>query len=232
MHVRIPVVISQSDRRVGSIAEYEEQLITQLMFESGLDATLISDLKSIQPDTTDHLCIEGLKGDFALASWESAKSVLDHLNRLGLHSLVIIPVDGGDRSERIESGVLPKKIFFVPLSVSTPIHITIRQLQELRESRSIPVVSLGWKAAPVTQRVAELVKPGTHLPIVSEIPPKNTSKSQSRSDADAPVRTHSPGDLLPKPNLPLSHSEPSRTDDEDDFPELDGLMDDLDKFEI
>ena len=58
MAVRIPVVISQHERRSGSVADYEEQLVTRLIFENGLDATLIADLNSIAIDTTDHLCIE------------------------------------------------------------------------------------------------------------------------------------------------------------------------------
>ena len=207
MAVRIPVVISQHERRSGSVADYEEQLVTRLIFENGLDATLIADLNSIEIDTTDHLCIEGLKGDFALASWSSAAYVCEHLHRLGMPSIEIVPVDGSPKMLSNQNGSIPKKIYFVSLATNVPIESTIRTLRDLRESRSIPVFSIGL--SPHEKKSS----PAITLPMVSlvsalPIEPKKSSLSASN---------------LQKEDVGV---------DDEEFPNIDQLMDDLDKFEI
>ena len=215
MAVRIPVVVSQCERRSGSMADYEEQLITKLIFENGLDATLVADLKSIAIDTTDHLCIEGLKGDFAIATWESMAYVCEHLHRLGVDSLELLPVDGSPKmvSRRDGAGPSshPKTIFFVSLSTSTPIDKTIHTLRTLRESRSIPVFSLGG------------------------IRPKEVQKSIVPF-ADESIRTEMAAAPAKTIQESTSHSELTKQnteESEDDlFPDIDQLMLDLDKFEL
>lgn len=207
MAVRIPVVISQHERRSGSVADYEEQLITRLIFENGLDATLIADLNSIAIDTTDHLCVEGLKGDFALASWSSAAYVCEHLHRLGMPSIEIVPVDGSPKMQSNQNGAIPKKIYFVSLATNVPIESTIRTLRDLREARSVPVFSIGLSPQEKKSSV------GLPLPMVSlvsalPVEPKKSSLSTSV----------------------LLNEEPGVDDEE--FPNIDQLMDDLDKFEI
>lgn len=223
MAIRIPVVISQNERRHGSVADYEEQLLTRLILENGLDATLIADLKSIELDTTDHLCIEGLKGDFALATWESDQYVFDHLHRLGIPSLEIVPVDGSEkkRSVRDEKAV-PKKIFLVSLDASNSIDATIQTLRELRQARSTPVFSIGLggvasrsaSSTSVPSRGAdgtlpvesmESVKPTALNPRISPMPANSQFQEQAYAVVD---------------------------DGDDEFPNIDKLMEDLDKFEI
>jgi len=207
MAVRIPVVISQHERRSGSVADYEEQLVTRLIFENGLDATLIADLNSIAIDTTDHLCIEGLKGDFALASWSSAAYVCEHLHRLGMPSIEIVPVDGSPKMLSNQNGAIPKKIYFVSLATNVPIESTIRTLRDLREARSIPVFSIGL--SPHEKKSS----PATTLPMVSLVsalpvePKKSSLSASSLLNEDVGV-------------------------EDEEFPNIDQLMDDLDKFEI
>ncbi|MEQ1828016.1 MAG: hypothetical protein ABL921_18795 [Pirellula sp.] len=218
MAVRIPVVVCQSERRAGGTADYEEELITRLIFENGLDATLVADLKSIQLDTTDHLCIEGLKGDFAVASWESPQYVCEHLHRLGMPSIVMVPLNGAPKLESIRDGLAPKKIFFVALSTSTTIDSTIQSLQDLRQARSIPVVSLGLThvAKPIPETSAGAVKsppvvdkdsspfPGTTA-LSSQKPPMESAVANSKKDSEVEC---------------------------DEFPNIDELMNDLDQFEL
>ena len=163
MAIRIPVVISQHERRAGSIADYEEQLITRLVMENGLDATLIADLKSIELDTTDHLCIEGLKGDFALATWESPQYVCDHLHRLGISTLEIIPVDGSPKSHSGDLSRPSKKIFMISLATNFPIHSTIASLKDLLVSRSTPVFSIG---TPVHRNQPATIIPAPTLSVI------------------------------------------------------------------
>jgi hypothetical protein len=213
MAIRIPVVICQHERRAGSIADYEEQLITRIVMESGLDATLIADLKAIELDTTDHLCIEGLKGDFALATWESTQYVCEHLHRLGVPSLEIIPVDGAPKSHSGEASAPAKKIFLISLATNVSIDTTIKTLKDLLQSRSTPVFSIG---APIHRARTETVK-------------------STPSDAKPAVHSISQSIEATKPILATKRVDDAATNasaDTDDFPELDLLMDELDQFNL
>jgi hypothetical protein len=214
MAVRIPVVISQSVRRAGAVAEYEQDLVTRLIFENGLDATLVADLQSIQVDTTDHLCIEGLKGDFALASWEPPEYACTHLHRLGIESLVLVPINGGPRLESVRDGMSPKKIFFILLSTNESIDETIKSLQELRNARAIPVVSLGL----ASNRSVSAIRPQAKMDVVK---PQEVEKA-----SEVPSKV-----LLPS-TLPAINPIVLEMGDVDAFPNIDELMNDLDKFEL
>ncbi len=187
MAIRIPVVISQHERRAGSIADYEEQLITRLVMENGLDATLIADLKSIEVDTTDHLCIEGLKGDFALATWETVPYVCNHLHRLGIPALEIIPVDGGPKSHSGNPSLQAKKIFMISLATNNLIDTTIKSLKDLLASRSTPVFSIG---TPPNRNKPSTVVPAPTLiaaPAPTRIDPAVPGAHQvSSADLDFP----------------------------------------------
>ena len=207
MAIRIPVVISQHERRAGSVADYEEQLITRIVLESGLDATLIADLKAIELDTTDHLCIEGLKGDFALATWESTQYVCQHLHRLGVPSLEILPVDGSPKSRSGMDNVPAKKIFLISLATNVSIDTTIKTLKELLQSRSTPVFSIG---APIHRARPETAKltPAEARPVVHSI--SQPTEMAKRVDEPADVTSA----------------------ETDDFPNLDLLMDELDQFNL
>jgi hypothetical protein len=203
MAVRIPVVVSQHERRSGTFADYEEKLVTRLIFENGLDATLVSDLRSIAHDTTDHLCIEGLKGDFALATWESPEYVCQHLHRLGFPAIELLPVDGSPKRTSNQDGSRPKTIFLVSLSVSASIDQTIKILKELREARSTPVFSIG----STPKRTPNVV---SHVSPLPKNPQDSTVASESVSVPLAALVVH----------------------DQDDFPNIDQLMNDLDQFEL
>ncbi|MCY2984581.1 MAG: hypothetical protein NTY15_13230 [Planctomycetota bacterium] len=216
MAIRIPVVISQHERRAGSIADYEEQLITRIVMESGLDATLIADLKAIEHDTTDHLCIEGLKGDFALATWESTQYVCEHLHRLGVPSLEILPVDGSPKSHSGVESVPAKKIFLISLATNVSIDTTIKTLKDLLQSRSTPVFSIGaliHRARTETAKSPSEARPFAH------------SISQ-------PIERAKPE--IAKPEIAKRVDQPASVTsaETDDFPNLDLLMDELDQFNL
>ncbi len=221
---RIPVVISQHERRAGSIADYEEQLITRIVMESGLDATLIADLKSIELDTTDHLCIEGLKGDFALATWESAPYVCSHLHRLGIPLLEIIPVDGSPKTRSGDAkSQPPKKIFMIALATDISLDSTIKTLKDLLLSRSTPVFSIGGPIGSNKRNAVDIP------PIVDskQLPPALTNNVTNNL-------TNNLTNLLPKlsrVDAPRQIVSPLPTVD-GNFPNIDQLMDELDRFEI
>ncbi len=216
------MVISQHERRSGSIADYEEQLITRIVMESGLDATLIAELKSIELETTDHLCIEGLKGDFALATWESPQYVCTHLHRLGIPAVEIIPVDGSPKTTSGDVGLHPsKKILFISLSTNMSVDATIKTLKDLLTARSTPVFSIG---APIHRgKPVPMSHETTMSPKTTEQPPR-----QKATTADMPTEIVS----HLKNRVEISRPTVSVVSDNAEFPNIDQLMDELDQFEI
>ena len=225
MAVRIPVVISQHARRSGSIADYEEQLITCIVMESGLDATLIADLKSIELDTTDHLCVEGLKGDFALATWESAAYVCTHLHRLGIPSIEIVPVDGSQKTFSGESGITSKKIFFIPLATNVSIDATIQTLKGLLLARSTPVFSIG---APIHRAKTGAVNQPTSQQPTSQQPASQMESSAHKEPSPPVANSIDHPERLVQP-VKLTRSQSAA---DNDFPNIDQLMDELDEFQL
>jgi hypothetical protein len=210
MSGRISVVVSQFERRHGQKAEFEEELVTQLLFTNGLDATLIADLKTIEQHSTDHLCLEGIKGDFVLASWESAEYVQHQLDRLGITGFSIVPMSG-QPAIASASGANGKRIFFIALNQADRIDVTIQSIRKLVESRSVPVFNFGSIAK----------KPAASSLEITEIKPKiapslTMSTSQERIDSSPAIVSMSAAN---------SH-------DEDDFPDLDRLLEDFDEFKL
>ncbi len=220
MAIRIPVVISQHERRSGSVADYEEQLITSIVMESGLDATLIADLKSIELDNTDHLCVEGLKGDFALATWESTQYVCTHLHRLGIASLEIIPVDGSPKTSSGDSGGLPKKVFLISLATNVSIDATIKTLKSLLLARSTPVFSIGAPIHRTKSESASLPTGVSKLP-VSSMPAPSKPVPPTINEVTNPIRISQA--IVVSRNESVEGS---------DFPNIDQLMDELDQFQL
>ncbi len=225
MAIRIPVVISQHERRSGSVADYEEQLITRIVMESGLDATLIADLKSIQLDTTDHLCIEGLKGDFALATWESSQYVCDHLHRLGIPSLEIVPVDGSPVSRSGETRVPPKKIFMVALTATNSIESTIKTLKDLLLSRSTPVFAIG---APIHR---SKTTPSGTVTSIQNLTSAGAAPKLTKLHVEKSVMSDVPISIRVDSPKPVA-SKPVASSDDSEFPNIDQLMDDQDQIEM
>lgn len=84
MAPRLSIVISQAPTHDASIADVEQAIVTALMFEPGMDPMLIGHLEGIQSGTTDHLCLEGVRGDFVLLGWLPTQSAYDQLARLGI----------------------------------------------------------------------------------------------------------------------------------------------------
>lgn len=223
MAPRISVVISQFERRQGQRADFEEQLITRLLFENGLDATLIADLKSIATDTTDHLCLEGIKGDFVLATWESPQYVAEHLARLKIGGFSIVPMDGSP-SLPSPDGSHGKRVYYLDLKSENQLDRVISQIKKLVESKNTAVYNIGGislLSKPIAPQAGDVT--AKNLPEVAIL--GNIQRTESK-----PTPVNTPGSNIPGSSMP-AHS-PLEAQDDDEFPQLDQLLDDLDSFKL
>jgi len=140
MAARLPVVVSQSIRREPRSVSCEENLITELLFTQGLDATLIGPLESIQIGSTDHLCLEGLKGPFALLSWGSVREVASQLARLSIQGGLADRDDNQVTIVEIKApGVegIDRRIDHYQLRTETLPSVWIDQIKQTLQSRDV-----------------------------------------------------------------------------------------------
>ena len=264
MAIRLPVVLAQHAKRSAVYTDCEESWITSLLFEERLDATLVADLASIQLDSTDYLCLMGIKGDFVLVSWDDSSVVYRELVRLGFESFDIVPVDGSERIPSVQRFHNIKKIYLIGYQRGVSVSVPIGQLKGLLESKSTPVFQL--QTAPKVQRSGNSLR----LPVIPIAPVQaslpqtsvaNTSVGQTtavrhttdkHSDTQpltARIQQGEESSILDaagfgdgkKPNrneLPetpapsaLSRQDNFAIEDDLDFPHIDSLVDELDRFD-
>jgi len=214
MAARIPVVVSQSVRREPAAVSCEENLITELLFTPGLDATLIGPLVNLQSGSTDHLCLEGLKGPFALITWGSASESQQQLSQLGIYGsihdcdsqgLTEFAIDGSPSNDR-------RRIDHYQLRSDTKPAYWIERLKrslEIRDVRAfqiqLPSNSTGLSLAPTNPR--------------DKVPYQLSARSLESKNKTASV--------------PITNAKAIDLNSDDEaWEHLDSLMDDLDRADL
>lgn len=243
MAIRLPVVLAQHSRRVSSYTDCEESWITSLLFEERLDATLVADLASIQLDSTDYLCLAGLKGDFVLVTWENTSVILRELVRLGFDSFDIVPVDGSAKVSSPNRSQSIKKIYLMGFNKGVPVSEPIGQLKRLLESKSTPVFQLQITSKPSSPSTSQALPVISDVGLMSSKPLSNSSANYASSGmvgASATNVTHTPSNAGPQVgSVPLTKDRAATgipdsgniAYEDDDFPHIDNLVDELDRFD-
>ncbi len=213
MAARLPVVISQSIRREASASACEEKLITELLFTPGLDATLIGPVESIEAGRTDHLCLEGLKGPFALLGWTSIADCHRQLSRLEIHGSLF------DRDDKMSTALMiqtekpadvSRRIDYFQLRTGLEPKYWVELLKQILESRDVKAFQI-------------------QMPIKSSVPllsPNKTIKhSEKRADKIVDATGSQTKEMVYSKTIDLDR-------DQEAWEHLDSLMDDLDRADV
>ena len=83
---KLTVVVSQSQSNNPAKRQLEEGLVEALLFEPGIEITVIPNLYDLKADSTGMLCLQGIGGDMVIASWlfpRAAHWILDRNNIRG-----------------------------------------------------------------------------------------------------------------------------------------------------
>ncbi len=211
MASRLPVVISQHASRAGKESQWEEGLIAALIFANGLDATLVHGLESIAEGSTDHLCLEGLMGDFALLSWLPWEVMVEELNRLQIAGRLLPYTKLGFQNPVELAAKSPKKIRAICLQEGYSETQVMAILQDWLDAQSVRLVSLG---GPKTR---------TESPSIQQIPSPKPAPAPAPSPPSASKKQETPP--TPPASVPPS---PKGASIEEDWAHLDKLVDDLD----
>lgn len=218
---RIVVIISQSPNSDPARREFEEELATRLLFERGIDVSLVPHLEHLEPGSTGLLCLEGVKGDMVLLNWMPETQAFSALKsraiagRLGRHRLAqqqpqaptptVDTVTAGPQAQRF--------IFCLNLADANCADTVLDEINRIREEATVQTVSLA---------LGGLNKPAAALPVVPTAPVVPTVPNP---------QLPKPPSAEPQPAAAPSSSTPSETDEDDDEAmeaRLDQLLDELD----
>lgn len=159
---RIAVVVSQGQSANPVKRELEESIVTGLMFEPGIDVTVIPHLYDLKPEGTGLLALQGIAGDIIVCSWlfeRAAHWVLDRNNVHGhVGTTLIQPEEDDDdfddeeledetaeeKDRVIQFRDIPnRKIYCLDLKVHESADAYIDEVKRIQSESSVEVVSLG-----------------------------------------------------------------------------------------
>lgn len=239
MPSRLAVTLCQQAQRNGRRADIEDQLIADILFANGLDASVIHSLEYIALESTDHLCLQGIKGDMALLNWLPATetaALLTHLRIAGRlrpqasdpkATSVDVPVFPSDTSELLAR----RRFYHFDLSDWPSAAAVMERLKKLLTDMEVKVVPLQWKSSTNQLKNA----PNSSLP--------SSQSPEEKKDVGIPLPTHAlpshPASLADAAKVVSSEtsssvhardkaSEETESNEEDEWSHLDRLVDDLD----
>lgn len=208
---RLTVIISQASMRHSQAAEVEERLLTELMMTAGIDATLVGSLDSVQIDSTDYLCLSGFGNQtLAVVSTLSFEQVAQQWARLQLSGQVVRLGQAGAIGQR--------RVVYFPLLSDTA--ATLEELRQLLADQAVKTVGVIMPLGKTPQ-----VSPRGLLNSPANA---DTGKHSSPQASPAP-----PAALQPLPaQAPVSRPSAPQAEPEEEWPELDRLVDDLDALDL
>jgi hypothetical protein len=178
---KLTVVVSQSQSKNPAKRALEEGIVEALLFEPGVDVTIIPNLYDLKADSTGMLCLSGIGGDMVIASWlfpRAAHWILDRNNIRGRvgetlldeevdaeedeEELAAAVEDDNDKLRVIASREPPKRtIYCLDLRQHDDAQVYIDEIKRLATSTSTQVVSLmDWvQGDPSKEQLDRFQKP-------------------------------------------------------------------------
>ena len=161
MAKRLSVVLSQSQSKNPQKRKLEEDIITGLMFQNGIEVSVVPHLYDLKPDSTGMLALKGVSGDLVIISWLYARAAHWILDRNEIHGksgtvMLDYPDDEdeddedlieeeADKKERVlDSKQIPNRsIFCLDFRVSENAQDFIDEVLRIQKEMSVNVVSIG-----------------------------------------------------------------------------------------
>ncbi len=229
---RISVVLSQAPAAGADSRQLDEALIAELMFEQGIDASVVPHLARLTEGTTGLLCLEGIKGDFVLLTWMEPDTARTMLAQRGIRGRVGRTLDGGSGEEvlpeHVAASPFDRKIYILQLQAGSSTTHYLREIRRIRDEaqlRTFGLEPLGSSPAsePAPNLLAE--QPGdspaasTAATRRGDRQPERSPSSEDRADqrpADGGSRAAEKEAAAPAPTVD----------------ELDQLLDQLDALDL
>ena len=208
MAKRITAIVSQGQSQNPAKRQLEEDIVTALVFESGIDVIVVPHLYDLRGDATGMLALQGVKGNMIVLSWlyeRAARWILDRNSVSGLtgSSLIQSEDDDDDDDEVTESTedtadrvadarpVPQRHIYCLDLRCDDSAATYIEEVKRIAAENSAEVVPLmDWISGdPQPEQLERYLNPTTasQSPATSPTSPAghDTTDSTSASTPDA-----------------------------------------------
>ena len=216
MAKKLTVVVSQGQSANPVKRKLEEDLVAALLFERGLEVTVIPHLYDMAPDGTGMLCLQSIAGDMVVLSWlypRAAHWTLDRHGIRGRVGTVLLESEAEDEDQEEEAGDdkprvadnLPapnRTVYCLDLRARNEVEPFVAEVRRILAEASVQTVGIdlmGWiQGKPKPEQLNRYLHPG---PANVDAPP-----ADDRSPAAAPV-LFSPFTL--QPVNPLAADKPT-----------------------
>jgi hypothetical protein len=169
---RITVVLSQGQSHNPAKRKLEEDIVAALLFERGIEVTVIPNLYDLAPDGTGMLCLQGIAGDMIVLSWlfpRAARWILGRNDIRGQEgtSLIVEELDddeddGGDEADDDKDRVIDqlelpnRRIYCIDLRVRNDVAEYVDEVRRIADENITQVVQLdGWLGGDPKQEQLE-----------------------------------------------------------------------------
>lgn len=199
MAKKVTVVISQGQSANPVKRKLEEELVAGLLFERGVEVTVIPHLYDLAPEGTGMLCLQSIPGDMIVLSWLYPRAALWTLDRNGIRGRVGKTLleseaeedeeEGRDDSEEkarvADDRPAPNRtIYCIDLRARNELEPFLAEVRRIVAEASVQTVGvnlLGWiQGSPKPDQLQRFLNPA----------PSNidgTTQPQSASSPSAPV---------------------------------------------
>ncbi len=159
MSKRLSVVVSQSPSKNPQKRKLEEDIVAALLFENGIDVTIVPNLYDIQADSTGMLALKSISGNMVLCSWLFERAAHWTLDRNGIHGhpgTIQLINDQEDEDEDdseevveekdrvIDTREIPnRKIYCLDLRTSEKVEDFIEEVRRIHKENAVKIVTLG-----------------------------------------------------------------------------------------
>lgn len=179
MPKRISVVLSQGQSNNPAKRGLEEDIVTALIMESGIDVTVIPNLYDLKPDGTGMLALQGISGDMIVLSWlfpRAAHWILDRNGILGHEGETLLEPDDeldeeeidetdedDDEKQRVvdQRDIPNRKIYCLDLRVQNKAEPYVEEIKRIAREASTQVVGLmDWvNGSPRSDQMQRFLQP-------------------------------------------------------------------------
>jgi len=210
MAKRITAIVSQGQSQNPAKRQLEEDIVTALVFESGIDVIVVPHLYDLRGDATGMLALQGVKGNMIVLSWlyeRAARWILDRNSVSGLTGKSLIQSEDEDEDDVTESiedttdrvadarPVPQRRIYCLDLRCDDSAATYIEEVKRIAAENSAEVVPLmDWISGdPKPEQLERYLHPTTSPQAPATLPADHdTTISTSESSPDAERHLETP----------------------------------------
>jgi NAD-dependent dihydropyrimidine dehydrogenase PreA subunit len=158
---KLTVVISQGQSAQPARRRLEEELVTALLFEPGVEVTVIPHLYDLAPNGTGMLCLQSVPGDLIVLAWLFPRAAHWTLDRNGIRGRMGVSLlaegeasdedapenqegsNDGDKPRVLDSRPLPPRtIHCLDLRTKQEVSAYVAEVRRIRDEAAVQTVSI------------------------------------------------------------------------------------------